>query len=185
MFHHLVHWLDRRNCFKYLQLLGMMVFQSLEIEMIKTSVRCVLRTSQLDSLFFLFDIFVTISLFCLYSYTSIICHFLRLDFLCVILFPYVLSSYDLFPSSTVSSPVLCSLFLSWDVWLGGVSSRQSYPSAQYESGLQQRGQQGEQPGHQPRTLLHTSRWVAVVARRLGGGGAGKIKMSKSADMTTS
>lgn len=40
--------------------------------------------------------------------------------------------------------------------LGGVSSRQPYPTAQYESGLQQRGQQGEQPGHQPRTLLHTA-----------------------------
>lgn len=40
---------------------------------------------------------------------------------------------------------------------GGVSSGQSYPSAQYESGLQQRGQQGEQPGHQPRTLLHSPR----------------------------
>lgn len=45
---------------------------------------------------------------------------------------------------------------------GGVSSGQSYPSAQYESGLQQRGQQGKQPGHQPHTLLHTPWWVAVV-----------------------
>lgn len=53
-------------------------------------------------------------------------------------------------------PVLLSRSLSCNVRLGGVSSRQSYPSAQYESGLQQGGQQGEQQGHQPRTLLHTS-----------------------------
>lgn len=45
---------------------------------------------------------------------------------------------------------------------GGVSSGQSYPTSQYESGLQQRSQQGEQQGHQPRTLLHTSGWVAVA-----------------------
>lgn len=45
---------------------------------------------------------------------------------------------------------------------GGVSSGQSYSTSQYESGLQQRSQQGEQQGHQPRTLLHTAGWVAVA-----------------------
>lgn len=64
--------------------------------------------------------------------------------------------FPLFSSSPVSCPALCGL--------GGVSSRQPYPSTQYESGLQQGGQQGEQQGHQPRTLLHTSGWVAVAAR---------------------
>lgn len=45
---------------------------------------------------------------------------------------------------------------------GGVSSGQSYSTSQYESGLQQRSQQGEQQGHQPRPLLHTAGWVAVA-----------------------
>lgn len=58
------------------------------------------------------------------------------------------SPLSLFPFSFLSALRGC--------YLGGVSSGQSYPAAQYESGLQQRGQQREQPGHQPRTLLHTS-----------------------------
>lgn len=45
---------------------------------------------------------------------------------------------------------------------GGVSSGQSYSTSQYESGLQQRSQQGEQQGHQPHTLLHAAGWVAVA-----------------------
>lgn len=45
---------------------------------------------------------------------------------------------------------------------GGISSGKSYSTSQYESGLQQRSQQGEQPGHQPRTLLHTAGWVAAA-----------------------
>lgn len=63
-------------------------------------------------------------------------------------------------------PFFRFLFLSalCGCYLGGVSSGQSYPAAQYESGLQQRGQQREQPGHQPRTLLHTSWWVAAADR---------------------
>lgn len=56
---------------------------------------------------------------------------------------------------------------------GGVSSGQSYPSTQYESGLQQRGQQGKQPRHQPCTLLHTPWWVAVVE-----GSMSKFKMRR-------
>lgn len=55
------------------------------------------------------------------------------------------------------SPSLSSTLLPSPPTHRGVSSGQSYPSAQYESGLQQGGQQGEQPGHQPRTLLHTPR----------------------------
>ena len=75
-------------------------------------------------------------------------------------------------------PVLCPSAAVWRSNPGGVSSGQSYPSAQYESGLQQRGQQGEQPGHQPRTLLHTPRWVAVADRHPGGM-CSKILMSKT------
>lgn len=61
-----------------------------------------------------------------------------------------------FPSLSLS-PSLSSTLLPSPPTHRGVSSGQSYPSAQYESGLQQGGQQGEQPGHQPRTLLHTPR----------------------------
>lgn len=92
------------------------------------------------------------------------------------------SHYHSFPFTAFSFPmVLLLLFSSAAVWRcnpGGVSSGQSYPSAQYESGLQQRGQQGEQPGHQPRTLLHTPWWVVVVDS-YPRGMSSKIRMSRT------
>lgn len=98
------------------------------------------------------------SCFCLCASTSV-----TTDFLQRLFDIFFVASHNHFLSCGFFFLVL-SRSLSCAVRLGGVSSRQSYPSAQYESGLQQGGQQGEQQGHQPRTLLHTSGWVAVVAR---------------------
>lgn len=100
----------------------------------------------------------------MYLLLPLLCHCSCLFFF----FVFLWSSRCLFPFSFVPFQLFFPLLLlllpspsfpSAAVWrcnTGGVSSGQSYPSAQYESGLQQRGQQGEQPGHQPRTLLHTT-----------------------------
>lgn len=139
-----------------------------------------------------------LSYLCLYlctftSHFSVTAHIClpSLSFSCLLYVssPFPASSWlSLYVFSVLTTSVLpftalpsSSSFPSAAVWRcnpGGVSSGQSYPSAQYESGLQQRGQQGEQPGHQPRTLLHTPRWVAV-ADRYPGGMCGKIRMSKT------
>ena len=100
---------------------------------------------------------------CLSTYVSLSLHFITphvcLSSLWSSLYPLssFFSSYYHFSSSAATRR--CNL--------GGVSSGQSYPSAQYESGLQQRGQQGEQPGHQPHTLLHSTWWVAAVDSHSG------------------
>lgn len=106
--------------------------------------------------FFLFLSVCHLFLFCLiyvfmYVPSSLTSLSLLMSFFMCTFYPL-----SLFPFSFLSALRGC--------YLGGVSSGQSYPAAQYESGLQQRGQQREQPGHQPRTLLHTSWWVAAADR---------------------
>lgn len=105
------------------------------------------------------------------TFPSLLFVFFLFYFFMSLLFVLCLLITTFLPSAALSSPVSPFTFSSAAVRCrnpGGVSSGQSYPSAQYESGLQQRGQQGEQPGHQPRPLLHTPRWVAVVDGYPGG-----------------
>lgn len=86
-------------------------------------------------------------------------HHSPVSFLYSLLVPVVLTPLLFLP---VCLPSSLSLRGSLCCNPGGVSSGQSYSTSQYESGLQQRSQQGEQQGHQPRTLLHTAGWVAVA-----------------------
>lgn len=128
--------------------------------------RCSLRASRPVLIFFVVP--VSLSLLPVLSYLCLYpCSFPSLFFVtthvCLSSFVFLLSSSCPFsfvflpttflPSAALPSPVSPSSFRC-GVVTGAVSSGQSYPSAQYESGLQQRGQQGEQPGHQPCTLLH-------------------------------
>lgn len=84
------------------------------------------------------------------------CHHSPFCLLVPLLSIYHCSTFRVFPPSSLISAgsLRCNP--------GGVSSGQSYSTSQYESGLQQRSQQGEQQGHQPRALLHTAGWVAVA-----------------------
>lgn len=121
--------------------------------------RCSLRASRPALIFSCLSVLPPLSYLCLYPCTfplSSLCLFSsRLSFLFWLPLSLHCSSFPFPPFIFVSAAVWCCNPC-------GVSSGQSYPPAQYESGLQQRGQQREQQGHQPRTLLHAPWWVAVV-----------------------